>query len=118
MIGLGNLPGDDVIEHRLCHVGRWIDRGGYIRDRGCAAAFIWDQAHGMRNLRTVPASDYRVDLTGWQLVTATDISADGLTIAARQKPGRQIEASVVTDSRTVVGTAGGFLDRTGDALWS
>jgi uncharacterized membrane protein len=43
--------------------------------------FIWDAAHGTRELSTVLTNDYGLDLTGWVLVTASGISADGNTIA-------------------------------------
>ncbi len=42
-------------------------------------AFIWDETHGMRFLEQV-LIDHGIDLTGWDLTRATDISADGLTI--------------------------------------
>ena len=44
------------------------------------AAFIWDSAHGMRNLQSVLAGSYGLDLTGWSLKKAAGISADGNTI--------------------------------------
>jgi probable HAF family extracellular repeat protein len=44
-------------------------------------AFIWDAQHGMRNLQSVLEADYGMDLTGWQLTSAVDISDDGLVIA-------------------------------------
>ena len=43
-------------------------------------AFIWDVNNGMRNLKDVLENDYDLDLAGWILSHATDISADGLTI--------------------------------------
>jgi probable HAF family extracellular repeat protein len=45
------------------------------------AAFIWDAQRGMRNLQSVLETDYGMDLTGWQLTSAVDISDDGLVIA-------------------------------------
>lgn len=42
-------------------------------------AFIWDEATGLRYLRDV-LIDYGIDMTGWQLNSARDISTDGLTI--------------------------------------
>jgi hypothetical protein len=41
--------------------------------------FIWDAINGMRSLSTV-LTDLGLDLTGWDLRTATGISADGSTI--------------------------------------
>ena len=43
-------------------------------------AFIWDSVHGMRDLRDVLVSDFGLDLTGWTLRSANDISADGTVI--------------------------------------
>lgn len=42
-------------------------------------AFIWDQAHGMRDLHAVLTAQ-GLDLTGWTLTRATDISGDGTVI--------------------------------------
>lgn len=56
IVGLGRLPGRD-------------------------AAMIWDAEHGVRNLESVLATDYGLDLTGWQLTAANGISADGRVIA-------------------------------------
>lgn len=45
-------------------------------------AFIWDALHGNRQLSYVLRNDYLLDaaMTGWTLVEATGISADGKTI--------------------------------------
>jgi probable HAF family extracellular repeat protein len=43
-------------------------------------AFIWDAAHGARDLKTVLARDYGLDLSGWRLIAAWDVSDDGSTI--------------------------------------
>lgn len=43
-------------------------------------AFIWDEAGGMSDLKSVLTNDYGLDLTGWTLTSARDISDDGLTI--------------------------------------
>jgi probable HAF family extracellular repeat protein len=43
-------------------------------------AFIWDQLSGIRELKNVLINDYALDLTGWQLLKAYDISADGKVI--------------------------------------
>jgi uncharacterized membrane protein len=47
---------------------------------GSYVAFIWDAAHGMRRLDQVLVNEYGVDLTGWTLSGARDISDDGLSI--------------------------------------
>jgi len=43
-------------------------------------AFIWDSKHGVRDLKSVLVNECGLDLTGWTLVSARGISADGLTI--------------------------------------
>jgi len=43
-------------------------------------AIIWDAVHGMRILQDVLETDYGLDLTGWTLWEATDISTDGRAI--------------------------------------
>jgi hypothetical protein len=45
-----------------------------------SSAVIWDQTHGLRDLKAVLESDYGLDLAGWQLLSAIDISDDGRTI--------------------------------------
>lgn len=45
-------------------------------------AFIWDEAHGIRSLKSVLANDYRLgaDVNNWTLDTAYAISRDGTTL--------------------------------------
>jgi probable HAF family extracellular repeat protein len=45
-----------------------------------STAFIWDEAHGMRALTQILIDELGLDLTGWTLTRATDISADGTVI--------------------------------------
>lgn len=45
-------------------------------------AFIWDSANGMRNLNTV-LTELGINLNGWTLVDASDVSFDGKTIIGR-----------------------------------
>jgi uncharacterized membrane protein len=46
-------------------------------------AFIWDEISGMRDLQDVLTTDLSLDLTGWTLLHASDVSADGLTIVGQ-----------------------------------
>ncbi len=48
--------------------------------KGFAEAFIWDALAGMRKLEDVLTSAFALDLTGWTLVDARGISADGTAI--------------------------------------
>ena len=60
-------------------------------------AFIWDADNGMRKLQDVFVNDYGLDLTGWTLSHATDISADGLTIVGDgRNPSGNTEAWMFT----------------------
>ncbi len=45
-----------------------------------AGAFIWDRTNGARNLQDLLENHYGLDLTGWSIFRATDVSADGRTI--------------------------------------
>lgn len=79
MIGLGDLPGGlfysdarSVSADGSIIVGTGVMEGGH-------RAFIWDELHGMRLLEDVLIG-MGLDLQGWKLTTATDISADGSVI--------------------------------------
>jgi len=54
---------------------------GYSQDpSGSYSPFIWDSAHGMRNLVDVLTKDFGFDLHRYALINATGISDDGRTI--------------------------------------
>jgi len=77
---LGDLPGGSFSsEARAVSAD-----GSVVVGRGATAsgdrAFVWDATNGMQSLQAFLA-DAGVDLTGWQLVDATGISADGTTVA-------------------------------------
>jgi probable HAF family extracellular repeat protein len=56
-------------------------------------AFIWDAAHGMRNLKSVLTNDHGLDLTGWTLTAANGVSSNGLVIVGiGRNPDGQLEA--------------------------
>jgi probable HAF family extracellular repeat protein len=80
MVGLGDLSGGDI---RSAAHGISTD-GSIIVGTGSSTLgdepFIWDEAHGMRNLTTVLTQDYGLNLNGWVLYQALDISADGTVI--------------------------------------
>lgn len=97
MIGLGDLPGGIVSSW-----ARDVTGDGSIII-GCSQtdigweSFIWDQAHGMRNLEEILESDYGLDLTGWTLTWASGISDDGTVIVGRgYNPAGEREAWVAT----------------------
>jgi probable HAF family extracellular repeat protein len=56
-------------------------------------AFIWDQTNGMRNLQDVLVTDFGLDLTGWTLTSAQDISDDARVIVGNGlNPSGELEA--------------------------
>ena len=74
-------------------------------------AFIWTENAGMRNLGEVLTSICGLDLTGWTLTTATDVSADGLTVVGSGiNPDGNAEAWIATipEPATLALLAGGF----------
>lgn len=80
MIPLGDLPGGGhystgigITDDGATIVGTADWDGGF----GGSHAFIWDETNGMRNLQTVLETEYGLDLTGWTLLSAYDISGDG-----------------------------------------
>ena len=83
---LGDLPGGGfqswayaVSGDGSVVVGRGSVPGGGPFGGSYPRAFIWDAAHGMRDLPAVLAS-CGLDITGWRLDEARGVSADGYTI--------------------------------------
>jgi len=81
-MGLGDLPcGRYQSEARGVSgdgsviVGLSVTDGDFFEE-----AFIWDKAHGMRNLKDILINNYGLDLTDWVLTEAKAISDDGLVI--------------------------------------
>ena len=63
---------------------------------GVQVAFVWTPGTGMRNLKTILQTDYGLNLTGWTLKNAVDISYDGLTIVGSGiNPAGQSEGWIV-----------------------
>lgn len=83
MVGLGDLPGGPE--------GSWakdVSSDGSVIV-GCSKtdvgweSFIWDKSNGMQNLKQVLENDYGLDLNGWTLMWAHEISSDGNVIVGR-----------------------------------
>lgn len=92
MVDLGYLPGFPPSSQATGVSGDGGIVVGWVGDYTTPnAAFIWDEVHGMRDLRNVLEQDYGLDLSGWTNLRATDISVDGLTIVGygRDPDGRQ-----------------------------
>lgn len=72
------------------------DGSTVVGHSGSNVAYIWDAAHGTRNLATVLTQDYGIDLGGFILGAALDISEDGRTIVGYGiNPGSGIEQAWV-----------------------
>lgn len=77
MVSLGLLPGSYNARARAASAdGSRIVGGADSSTR----AFLWDAQHGMRDLQLVLENELGLDLRGWRLCVATDISSDGNTI--------------------------------------
>ncbi len=81
MQGLGDLAGGDFYSkaHGVSADGSVIV-GKSVTSTDYCEAFIWDAENGIRSLQNVLVGDYGLELTGWTLLSAYDISNDGLTI--------------------------------------
>ncbi len=82
---------------------RWSDAfdcsadGSVVVGAGLNTAAIWDQIHGFRDLQVLLEDEYGLDLSGWDLLSATAISADGLRIVGYGvNPSGQREAWLAT----------------------
>ena len=103
MVNIGHLPGK-----KTTHPGGVSSHGSIIvgasfSDPTHSDAFIWDADHGMRTLQSVLQSDYGLDLTGWALQNAADISPDGRIIVGWgiNPSGHQEAFRVVLDTSSV-----------------
>jgi hypothetical protein len=79
VVGLGRLgyPSLDTIQHGVSTDGSVVV--GFAPASSGESAYVWDRIHKMRDLREV-LTGQGVDLTGWSLVFASGVSADGRTI--------------------------------------
>jgi probable HAF family extracellular repeat protein len=80
MVGLGDLPGGDYISGATAVSADGAVIVGFSYTEIGSEAFIWDAAHGMRNLRQLLVNELALGLSGWSLGSPTDISDDGRTI--------------------------------------
>jgi probable HAF family extracellular repeat protein len=80
MVGLGNLPKGDATGS----VALGVSANGSVVvgnvNTDSPHAFVWYSDFGMRPLQGVLELWYGLDLTGWTLQSATDVSDDGRTI--------------------------------------
>lgn len=92
MQGLGDLPGGS-----FSSVARNASADGSVvvgvgRTLPGSEAVIWDAAGGIRSLQEILEVDQGLDLTGWRLVDATNVSGDGRVIVGIGRHQGQIEA--------------------------
>jgi probable HAF family extracellular repeat protein len=79
MVGLGFLPGGNNSLASAVSADGSVVVGTGNSTSGEREAFIWDAKNGMRSIQKL-LTDAGIDLTGWTLTHATDVSADGLTV--------------------------------------
>jgi probable HAF family extracellular repeat protein len=97
MVGLGDLSGGDFSSFAFAVSNDGSVVVGSSTTVSTDAAFIWTSSRGMRNLRDVLISDYGLDMTGWTLTVAADISADGRTLVGYgTDPAGNTEAWIAT----------------------
>jgi len=85
--------------------GRIIVGSNY--DGANGRAFYWTPSTGMRDLQEMIAADYGLDLSGWQVNSATDISGDGRTIVGYGiNPSGQREGWIFSKGMTHILGAG------------
>lgn len=93
IVGLGDLPGGNFASTAtaISSDGRIIV--GNASGPNGPVAFIWDAENGMRELKSVLAGVYGLDMTGWSVREATAVSADGTTIVGSAvNPSGNLEA--------------------------
>ncbi len=74
-------------------VGKLCD--GYFNPQ--YGAYLWTEQEGVRLLEEILVEDYGLDLTGWDLLSATGISYDGMTIVGTGiNPDGYLEGWVAT----------------------
>lgn len=84
MVGLGFLPNTEFFSIALSVTPDGSAIVGASGDDN-TSAFVWDAAHGMRSLQDLLNADPHLvgDLTGWHLIYADAISANGQAIVGR-----------------------------------
>ncbi len=100
---IGNLPGRSVTHPGAVSAHGSLIVGGSYVDPAYGTAFLWDAAHGMRELQSVLQTECGLNLTGWTLQSASGMTPDGRIIVGwgTNPSGRQeafrVEASFLPD---------------------
>jgi probable HAF family extracellular repeat protein len=96
MVGLGLLPGTTSSRAEAVSEDGSLVFGTTRTSTTDGPAFVWDAAHGMRNLQSVLANEHGLNLGGWRLSGVTDLSADNLTLVGNGiNPGGYFEGFVI-----------------------
>jgi uncharacterized membrane protein len=120
MVSIGSLSGKTTTHPLDASNNGAVVVGGSYTDMTHGEAFIWDSAHGMRALKSVLQTDYGLNLAGWNLSSASDITLDGSVVVGWGiNPFGQTEAfrvTLVPEPATVVqlGLAAIFLGLAGN----
>ena len=80
MMSLGHLPGMNTTHPGDASLNGEVVVGGSYSGPTTGKAFIWDAEHGMRQLQSVLETDYGLDLSEWDLQSASGITPDGNVI--------------------------------------
>jgi uncharacterized membrane protein len=80
MIGLGDLPGGHFFSSASAASGDGSVVAGLGHSEAGYEPFLWRADTGMRSLTDMLVNDFDLDLAGWTLGQAYDLSDDGLTI--------------------------------------
>ena len=80
MTGIGDLAGGGFLSEAFGVSADGSTVVGSSSNDSGEQAFIYDQMNGMESIEDI-LMDASLDLTGWNLVRATGISGDGLTVA-------------------------------------
>lgn len=98
MVGLGDLPGSFFHSVALAvSADGSVVVGHSEGDPVGFHAFVWTEADGMRDLKTLLETDYGLDLGDWRLSLVYDLSDDGTALTGYgTNPSGQTEAWLVT----------------------